>query len=241
MAQSAPILIGFEGVVGASVGTPPGGAVSSGTPFSGTLAYDSSAPNSDPGVPQFLGLYLFDSPPSGLQVSVGGSSYETDPGDVDFRIEIGPVRCIDLLTGMEVPCNGADPNQVFRESFDAVSESNVAIDGVDYAISLFQLLDNGGLERDFQSIDQLPRSAEMLAAQLSGATLTVEGSGFSIAGTVTSAVAVPEPTTGLLLALGLAWLGAWRPRKQRRASLRGELRRELVRSRRAAYFRGRLP
>ena len=61
-AQSAPILIDFEGVVSAAVGTPPGGAVSNGTPFTGSLAYDSSAPNSDPGAP-ILGLYLFDSPP----------------------------------------------------------------------------------------------------------------------------------------------------------------------------------
>ncbi len=124
------------------------------------------------------------------------------------------MRCIDLLSGTEVQCSPDDPNQVFREDFDAVSESNVAIDGVDYSISLFQRLDIGDPPFDLGDFGQLPQSAEMLAAQLSGAALTIEGSGFSIAGTVTSAVAVPEPTTGLLLALGLASLGARRPKKR---------------------------
>ena len=212
-ARSAPILIGFGGVIGASAGDPPGGSVSDGTPFTGTLAYDSSAPNSDPGVPQIFGLYLFDSPPSGLRVSVAGSSYETDPGAVAFSIEIVPLRCIDMVTGDEVPCNPSNPDLVFREDFDAVSESNVAIDGVDYSISLFQRLDIGDPPLDFGDFGQLPQSAEMLAAQLSGATLTIEGPVFTLSGTVTSAVAVPEPSTALLLASGLVAMAVGRRRR----------------------------
>ena len=212
-ARSAPILIGFDGVIGVSVGDPPGGSVSDGTPFTGTLAYDPSAPNSEPDFPLFLGLYLFDLPPSGLRVFVGGSSYRTDPSDVDFRIAIGPLRCIDVLGGFEVPCNSFDPNQVFREDFDAVSESNGAIDGVDYSISLFQRLDIGDPPFDLGDFGQLPQSAKMLASQLSGATLTIEGPAFTISGTVTSAVAVPEPSTALLLASGLVALAVGRRRR----------------------------
>ncbi len=211
-ARSAPILIGFDGVIDASAGDPPGGSVSDGTPFTGTLAYDSSAPNSEPDVPTLLGLYLFDLPPSGLQVSVAGSSYETDPGAVAFRIKIGPPGCFDVFTGFGVPCNSQDPNQVFREDFDAVSESNLAIDGVDYSISLFQRRDIGGPPFDLEDFGQLPQSAEMLASQLAGAQLAITGSGFSISGTVTSAVAVPEPSTVLLLASGLVAIAVGRRR-----------------------------
>ncbi len=59
----------------------------------------------------------------------------------------------------------------------------------------------------------------MLAAQLSGATLNIEGTGFTLSGTLNNAVAIPEPATGSLLAIGLASLAVWR----------------------SAYFRGRLP
>ena len=113
----------------------------------------------------------------------------------------------------QVPCNVFDPLQVFREPFDAVSESNVAIDGVDYSISLFQPLGIGDPPFDLGDFGQLPQSAEMLASQLSGATLTIEGSAFTISGTVTSAVAVPEPSTALLLASGLVAMAAGRKRR----------------------------
>ena len=192
LAQSAPFLIGFDAVISASAGAPPGGSVSAGTPFTGTLAYDSSAPDSLP-AQSGRGLYLFSAPPSGLQVSVDDSSYGTDPSDVQFAIEMLPARCIDKLTGTAVPCNPSDPNQLLREPLDAVSKSNLPIDGVIYTISLFQLLDTGGHPRDVSRFGQLPRSAEILAAQLSGATLTIEGSGFSISATVNSAAAVSEP------------------------------------------------
>ena len=82
---------------------------------------------------------------------------------------------------------------LLRGPLDAVSKSNIPIDGVIYTISLFQLLDTGGQPRDVSRFGQLPRSAEILAAQLSGATLTIEGSGFSITATVNSAAAVSEP------------------------------------------------
>ncbi len=55
---------------------------------------------------------------------------------------------------------------------------------------------------------RLPSPSELVAQQLGFAAIRIDGAGFGIVGSVTSAV--PEPATGLLLAAGLLVLGARR-------------------------------
>jgi len=70
------------------------GKVSVGDPFVGEYTFDSTAVDISP-LPT-VGDYFFTSPPNGIRVSVGGLTFQTDPTDVQFFMEMvnnhtGPV------------------------------------------------------------------------------------------------------------------------------------------------------
>ena len=96
-ARALPVEIAFQGTIDAVDGAVPGGPVTPGASFTGTLRYDPERPvGSEP-----RAYYVFDDGAAAMSVSVAGVDYATDPGDP--WVSIGIVN--DLLV---------DPTQARR-------------------------------------------------------------------------------------------------------------------------------
>lgn len=63
-----------------------GGAISVGDPVSGVFRYDLDT--EDGNLSPYAGLYVHTAPPAGISMEIKGLVFRTDPGDVDFHVEV---------------------------------------------------------------------------------------------------------------------------------------------------------
>jgi hypothetical protein len=174
-ANGALITIAIEGVVDSvsDEGDYLEGKIEPGDIMRGFYTYDSSTPDTNP--LQKGGRYEHTTGPHGIFLSVGGFDFETDPGNVDFLIEIENDH-------------PPDDNYLLR------SNSNLALpNGTPVATISWWLYDPTG---NALSSDALPTTSPILNKwqinDLRLETLRV----FSIDAHVTTAI--PEPSTILL-------------------------------------------
>jgi hypothetical protein len=87
-AQGAPITFEFEAQVRFVIdnGNLLGGTIAAGDVFTGRFVFDSSTPdsNGDPTVGDYPGV----APPSGISMTVGGHTFETDPNNLSNILEV---------------------------------------------------------------------------------------------------------------------------------------------------------
>ncbi len=201
-ALGVPIQVGFSGVIDGVAGSVPGDPAP-GAGFTGALSYDSDQLPSIVSGPQ--AFYDFAPGSASLRVRAAGESYGDRPTGI--RIVITNDAIVDRDTGQIVPPN--DPNAA---GLDAFGMSNPAPSIVDEWLVLLEYSDlvPGGLSDLFDSLD-LPEPSATVASQLVGGEVEVrfqDASGDGFTGTITDAFVIPEPATGLLLALGVALLPA---------------------------------
>jgi len=155
--------------------------------ITGVYIYDLSTPDSNPS--QYRGRYDHHAPPYGITLTVGGFVFMTDPGNVDFVVEI--------------------ENDIFAvaKSYDAYrleSENNLPLfDGVPIKSISLLLIDP---PMEALSSDVLPATAPVLSdwesKRISINSWWARRYGITIDGHLTSAVLIPEPATLALLGMG---------------------------------------
>jgi hypothetical protein len=181
--QADPITIQISGNVTSASGSALPGSIHSGVSFSGTYTYDSSTADSGGG------HYVFDAP-YGIDLFSGGYEFKTASNHVDqFEISI--------LDNYAPYGNVHDDYWV--KSYENSSLSNGEL--IDYIG--WTLL---GSTTIFSSSD-LPDTAPILS-QWSINRLEIYGpeSSLYIQGTVTQAILIPEPLTGMLFVIGTFFL-----------------------------------
>lgn len=239
-AAATLVAVAFEGEVRESTDAVPGGPVEIGAPFSGTLVYDSSAEDLDASEP--IGSFVYDEGPVGLTASVAGVSYATDPDAVAFTVAIESIFWDTIAFAIVDAPNPDNPRVRPAQLFEGTSESNLPLDGLEYslAVSFVQNV-HDSLEPPFPEIALLDSAAALADVMRSG-RLTIAGSdgSFELTGRITSATPIPEPSTGLLLLAGCAWL-ARRPRPGLRTAGAARPARATARRRRAAGPRAARP
>jgi hypothetical protein len=199
-ARAELVTIAIEGVVD-YVNDPFGlvaGEITAGGAITGTYTYDLTTPDSNP--LGEVGDYEHRSAPSGIRMSVGGHDFTTDPGNVNFLIET-----IDNYGG---------------DAFLLVSYNNLfPLEGIIFTNISWTLGDD--TENAFSSAS-LPTTAPNVLdwdynfLQIGGSDSDIRVPGmksFGMAGHITSAVVVPEPTTVFLVGLGMAGVRRRRGRK----------------------------
>jgi hypothetical protein len=187
LTQADPITIQITGEVTAfSYWRGPVINIPVGSVFTGTYTYDSSTPNSGTFSPQ-VGTYLHNSP-CGFDISLGGYEFRTAPnGQLEMDIwhnfvgKYGPVADeYYIRSGLNFPLpNGASYEMIW----DLKDNTHTALSSIALPVTAPVLNDWG--VNSF-SIDY-PNC-------------------FSIGGTVTQAVLIPEPVTGVLMVTGLLLL-----------------------------------
>jgi len=160
------------------------GQISPGDIITGYYVYESTTLDSKPEDPT-QGIYLYDSSPCGLFLSVGGFDFQTDLTNVGFSLAVA--------------------NDFFPSGSDAyvVDSWNNAMlsNGVPVDHIYWQLDDSTG---NALTSDALPTTAPILE-DWDDNSLYIAGPrevDFVIVGTVTSATVIPEPVTILLLGFG---------------------------------------
>lgn len=156
--------------------------------LTGSYTYDSTTP--DDNYATTVGDYWHYNPPCGISLSGGGFTFQTDPDDVRFLIEV------------------CDNRYLNEDSYLVNSYNNLPLYGDVLVNSIvWDFHDDSGTAL---SSDALPTTAPVLQNWLSTNELAIEGpriqeSGglsFYIVSTVTSAELIPEPATILLFSLG---------------------------------------
>jgi len=174
-------------------------------PFSGILFYDAAVPDSasDPGV----NLYEFAPGSAGIRIETPIGSFLSDPESAGvFAVSI-PI----YVSEDGIPTSPDDPDALLGAFFRWVSNEANLPPSVGFL----------GLERvvaeQLPDGFALPASAELLAGALLGATAQVDaGPELRLYGSVESATPIPEPSTAVLLGMGMTLL-ALGPRRLRRA------------------------
>ena len=181
-AQAVLITIEIEAVVD-RVDDPHGyleGKIIVGDIITGSYMYESTTPDTNP--LQKGGRYEHTTAPHGIFLSVGGFVFETNPGNVDFLIEIENDH-------------PPDDNYLVRSHNNLPLSNGTLIGGISWLLE-----DNTG---NALSSDALPLTAPVLddwgfnRLTVNGGTRAIP---FGIMGHVTSAI--PEPASVLLFALG---------------------------------------
>jgi hypothetical protein len=156
------------------------GSVTAGSRFTGSYTYDTSTPNS--GVMYYVADYLHRSAPAGVRVVMGGYTFETDPANVQFLVE--------LVNDYPSPLSDA---------FVFHSYVNKAIGDVEVGYISWQLDDPSATAIDSLVLEPTP---PVLSAWQSWFGLTVDGrsktnpySSFFIRGIVES-VSLTPPSAG---------------------------------------------
>jgi hypothetical protein len=160
------------------------GKVAVGSIITGTYTYDTNTPDTNPAT--YAGLYRHYSPPYGLQLSVGGFTFMSDPNNTEFSVGI------------------ANNNQGL-DNYGVGSTYNLPLfNGVEVDVIYWQLDDYSGT---VLSSTDLPTTPPVLS-DWDYNSLIINGPGcssdyFYISAQVTSAVLIPEPVSLLLLGIGL--------------------------------------
>lgn len=194
--RAAPISLFFAGVI-ESVSDPTGaldGSVATGTPFTGRYTFESTAPDQD----SFARFGIYDSTgaPYGMSVEIGSYSSRSDPVSGTVRIEVSDSRPYD---GYQV-----------STSIDVLS-SDPSLGLVSFGFQFDDLGFDPAERGDVWSTDALPLGAPDLT-QFGPAFFTVGMEIGAIFGRVTSLTAVPEATTFVFVAVGIAGIACRRRR-----------------------------
>ena len=158
-----------------------GGQIPVGTPITGTYTYDTAIPDLYPS--DFIyGQYWNYTPPAGVSLNVGGFNFRTNPDNVEFAVTV-------------------NNNNLGEDSYSIWSTKNLSLsNGTIVQDISWYLNDSTGTAL---SSDSLLLDAPYLS-KWSYNTLSISRyRDYSIAGTITSAVLVPEPATAFLFGLGL--------------------------------------
>lgn len=202
--------VDFVGVVHTVSGTIPG-SPGVGSSFSGTLKYESGQTaeiDEDP----FTAVYTFSDDSAALSILLEGVTWGTDPASPAMTMTVTVDRKLDTFTGEVV--SSSDPFALFAGPVVSSSTGNLDVGAGLYTVELEYVGIAGTLGMFNDPVPSLadallpPSPSELVAQQLGFAVIRIDGTGFSVVGSVTSAV--PEPATGLLLAAGLLVLGARR-------------------------------
>lgn len=188
-AEGALITIAIEGVVD-EVADGRGyleGRIEVGDVITGRYSYDSATPDQDwlwGSASDTVGRYHYFSGPYGVAVSAGGLVFQSDPGNLSFVVGI------------------VNDNQQGEDGYWIDSYNNAALFNGTLVGGISWLLSDPGGTVFFS--DALPTNAPVLT-EWQFNRLAITGSarnGFAVLGHITSAGAVPEPATVLLLGLG---------------------------------------
>jgi hypothetical protein len=207
-ARAAPVSWQFSGVVTQSEDQ---GTVPLGTPFSGTFSYESTL-SPDNTTPEEAD-YSFASVSEGsLTIDIGGFlGFESDASDLQLALAVlDDFEQCESFTGPDVDCDGYD---VFDENSVILEEGEPTGGRTVVALKLFDT------SQTAVTSFALPEAAPSLALfddPHVAMFLFSPGSGPGIVGEVTALV--PEPSTGMLVAVGIGLLGAARSRRLRSGS-----------------------
>jgi len=185
LAQAEPITIQISGNVTSASGSALPSTIYKDVTFTGTYTYDSSAIVS-------AGGHHWQDAPYGITLSLGGYQFETAPN------QIGQ---FDMWIMNDYSANGVMDYYLVR-SFENISTSSLGL--TDNSI-IWEILDT---THTALSSDALPVTAPSLA-NWDYNVLEISGygnGGLTIWGTVTQATLVPEPVTGILMAMGVFFL-----------------------------------
>jgi hypothetical protein len=184
LASAELITIAITGSVTSARGPGLPGTINVGDIFNGTYTYDTSTTNSDTPL-SHRGTYIHASP-CGFDISLAGLEFKTKPTG-QFSMQIYD-------------------NYSFQSLFDEYDvrswQNSPLPNGASYDIS-WQLVDY--THTAFSSI-ALPVTAPVLSDWKVNSFVIGPQNGFSIVGTVTQAVLVPEPVTSTLLLVASVFL-----------------------------------
>ncbi len=184
LVQAVPITIEITGEVTGGYGSLWGGSIYEGAFFAGIYTYDSSTLDTSDW--SEIGLYVHDSP-YGLNVSLGGFEFQTVPNHTgQFTIKI----------------TDDGPN---LDSYEVLSDMNKDLSNgayVDYVLwglhGPSSMLFSTALPVDAPVVSQWPDKYMHIHGT------DVYGNAFHIDGTITQAVLVPEPSSVILMIIGIS-------------------------------------
>jgi hypothetical protein len=161
--------------------------------ITGFYTYDSLTPNSS-AWPLYEGAYQYTTAPYGMSLMVGGVTFQTDPANVDFLIDIANV-------------NGEPDYCTVHSNNNLVVGDGLSVDQMHW-----QLDDYSGTAISSTELPLVPPDLSKWSNRLSimgGLYPFPPGGGktlFGINGHVTDVYLVPEPLSVCLLALGTLFL-----------------------------------
>ncbi|MCJ7777770.1 MAG: PEP-CTERM sorting domain-containing protein [Sedimentisphaerales bacterium] len=188
-AQAVPITIEITGeVTNFSDGTGLLNTIHVGSIFSGSYTYDTSTPDTNPALD--LGDYFHYNTPCGIDLTVGGFVFKTDPNNIKLLVEVSN-------------------NYSYQDNYLVRSYNNLFLyNGVDVDHISWQLDDYSGTAL---SSTALPTTAPVLSDWDYNNLIISGGIGgtppcyektFAISAEVTSVVLIPEPMSLFLFGLG---------------------------------------
>jgi len=192
LALAAPVTIQITGNITSAGGSALPSTIYEGVNFFGTYTYESSTIG-------IGGHHIYNSP-YGISVSLGGYEFKTAPnhvGQFDMWIindGVGPVWATDYYS--------------VRSQYQNISIPSVGFN-IDYVT--WNLRDSS-TTHDALSSDALPVTAPVLTdwnynvLGIFGSGPSGSGLDITIEGTVTQAVLIPEPLTGILMTMGMLFL-----------------------------------
>lgn len=188
VAKAMPITIQISGNVTSVSGSVLPSTIHIGSSFTGTYTYDSAASNTS--TYSNIGKYTHNSP-YGINLFLGGLEFKTDPTQMSglFGIDIG---------------NDVTPNGT-NDYYYVHSDKNAYTNGLWINNISWNLRDS---THTALSSVALPITTPVLSVWnynyvfINGGDRGVGYVDFGIGGTVTQAVLVPEPLTGVLIAIG---------------------------------------
>jgi hypothetical protein len=192
LAQADPITIQITGNVTSASGSALPSSIYNGISFTGTYTYDFSAINSSS--QNYKGIYSYNYP-YGISLTLGGLEFKTEPTQMSGGFEIDIYN--DFIS------NGTD------DYYRVHSNINAYTNGLWVGAIFWDLGDS--THTTVSSVD-LPIIAPTLIAWNYNSLFINGGDGgvghvdFGISGIVTEAILIPEPVTGILMAMGMLFI-----------------------------------
>jgi hypothetical protein len=184
LARATDITVAISGEVTSASGSALPGTIYTGVTFTGAYTYNTSTPDADPS--PLVGMYYHNSP-YGINLSLGGYEFKTATNHIGE---------------FEVTILNASANWDY---YTIRSNENIPVDGAVIEYILWTL---GGPGSTI-STTALPDSEPVVLAELTDwktNVLEISGENLFIQGTVTQVELVPEPITGILMAIGVLFL-----------------------------------